>query len=218
MRAAVCWNQRDTGIGQVGETLVGHLDDLSPMLYPSSFQFGIPGYPKCGREVRRQWLDALESEQRLFTAEAFRRSPGKYCVRGELSAYVEFVEQDIRRAMPDGRSHLILCRNLVRTYFEEALQRAILDRMTDRLLPDGAMSYGLGEPVPMACSDSSPGRRGSESFAAARYRGVTGTLMGSRSILAAAARSPRRRARLPAHRTSSGSRPDGRCRPRAPHR
>jgi len=40
----VCWNQGDTGIGQVLETLVGHLDYLSAMLYPSSFQFGLPGY------------------------------------------------------------------------------------------------------------------------------------------------------------------------------
>ena len=40
----VCWNQGDTGIGQVVETLMGHLDYLSPMLYPSSFQHGIPGY------------------------------------------------------------------------------------------------------------------------------------------------------------------------------
>jgi hypothetical protein len=40
----VCWNKGDTGIGQTLETLVAHLDYLSPMLYPSSFQFGIPGY------------------------------------------------------------------------------------------------------------------------------------------------------------------------------
>jgi hypothetical protein len=40
----VCWNLDDTGIGQVLETLVPHLDYVSPMLYPSSFQVGIPGY------------------------------------------------------------------------------------------------------------------------------------------------------------------------------
>lgn len=40
----VCWNQGDTGIGQTLETLLAHVDYLSPMLYPSSFQFGIPGY------------------------------------------------------------------------------------------------------------------------------------------------------------------------------
>jgi hypothetical protein len=40
----VCWNPDDTGIGQVLEGLAPHLDYVSPMLYPSSFQFGIPGY------------------------------------------------------------------------------------------------------------------------------------------------------------------------------
>jgi hypothetical protein len=40
----VCWNLDDTGVGQTLEALVAHLDYVSPMLYPSSFQFGIPGY------------------------------------------------------------------------------------------------------------------------------------------------------------------------------
>ncbi len=40
----VCWNLDDTGIGQELEKLAPELDYLSPMLYPSSFQFGIPGY------------------------------------------------------------------------------------------------------------------------------------------------------------------------------
>jgi hypothetical protein len=40
----VCWNPGDTGIGQALETLVSHLDYVSPMLYPSAYQFGIPGY------------------------------------------------------------------------------------------------------------------------------------------------------------------------------
>ena len=41
----ICWNLDDTGIGQRLETLMAQLDYVSPMLYPSSFQFGIPGYP-----------------------------------------------------------------------------------------------------------------------------------------------------------------------------
>jgi hypothetical protein len=40
----VCWNVDDTGVGQVLKTLAHELDYVSPMLYPSSFQFGIPGY------------------------------------------------------------------------------------------------------------------------------------------------------------------------------
>jgi hypothetical protein len=40
----VCWNENDTGIGQRLEELLPLVDYLSPMLYPSGFQFGIPGY------------------------------------------------------------------------------------------------------------------------------------------------------------------------------
>jgi len=40
----VCWNLNDTWIGQKLEDLVSNLDYLSPMLYPSGFQYGIPGY------------------------------------------------------------------------------------------------------------------------------------------------------------------------------
>lgn len=40
----VSWNTNDTFIGQQLEDLILLVDYLSPMLYPSGFQFGIPGY------------------------------------------------------------------------------------------------------------------------------------------------------------------------------
>ncbi len=40
----VLWNTNDTGIGQQLEDIVKIADYLSPMLYPSCFQCGIPGY------------------------------------------------------------------------------------------------------------------------------------------------------------------------------
>jgi len=40
----VLWNLNDTKIGQRLEDLASVLEYLSPMLYPSGFQFGIPGY------------------------------------------------------------------------------------------------------------------------------------------------------------------------------
>jgi hypothetical protein len=40
----VCWNFNDTNIGQTLEGVAPHIDYLSPMLYPSGFQYGIPGY------------------------------------------------------------------------------------------------------------------------------------------------------------------------------
>jgi hypothetical protein len=40
----VCWNPDDTRIGQQLERIADVVDYISPMLYPSSFQFGIPGH------------------------------------------------------------------------------------------------------------------------------------------------------------------------------
>jgi hypothetical protein len=40
----VCWNTGDTHIGQQLEDIVSLVDYVSPMLYPSSFQYGIPGF------------------------------------------------------------------------------------------------------------------------------------------------------------------------------
>jgi hypothetical protein len=40
----VNWNFNDTDIGQKLEEIIPYLDYISPMLYPSGFQYGIPGY------------------------------------------------------------------------------------------------------------------------------------------------------------------------------
>jgi hypothetical protein len=40
----VCWNPDDTRIGQQLERIADVVDYISPMLYPSSFQHGIPGF------------------------------------------------------------------------------------------------------------------------------------------------------------------------------
>jgi hypothetical protein len=41
----VMWNRDDTHIGQRLEELAQVVDYISPMLYPSCFKYGIPGYP-----------------------------------------------------------------------------------------------------------------------------------------------------------------------------
>jgi hypothetical protein len=40
----VCWNHNDTSIGQRLEGMAALVDYISPMLYPSGFHYGIPGY------------------------------------------------------------------------------------------------------------------------------------------------------------------------------
>ncbi len=92
----VLWNQNDTGIGQRLADLAPLLDYLSPMLYPSGFQYGIPGYRESmlhpyeivnlslrNAQMRtrlpavrfRPWLQAFRDyafDRRPFTADEIR--------------------------------------------------------------------------------------------------------------------------------------------------
>lgn len=76
--------------------------------------------------------------------------------RDALREGVQFVEQDVCQAMPNGRFDLILCRNVVLTYFEVALQREILQRMTARLVPSGALVRGRTEAIPAGVCGLAP--------------------------------------------------------------
>ena len=58
------------------------------------------------------------------------------------------MQQDVREINPTETFDLVLCRNLVFTYFEEGLQRSTLDRMRAVLKPDGALVIGIHERLP----------------------------------------------------------------------
>ena len=76
-----------------------------------------------------------------------RRGPF-FCLAGEFRRDVEFELQDIRETMPDGPFDVVLCRNLAFTYFDEALQRRILDRLRERVSPGGFLVLGSHEVLP----------------------------------------------------------------------
>jgi hypothetical protein len=63
-----CWNTDDTHIGQRLEDLSPLVDYVSPMLYPSGFQFGIPG---CSNPVSRPYDIVYRSLE-----QALRRTGG----------------------------------------------------------------------------------------------------------------------------------------------
>jgi len=80
--------------------------------------------------------------------QAFKESAEGYCLKDGFSRQITYLNQDIRREMPDGVFHLILCRYLVFTYFDEALQRETLERVLTRLVPGGALVLGTMERLP----------------------------------------------------------------------
>jgi chemotaxis protein methyltransferase CheR len=80
--------------------------------------------------------------------QAFRESEGLFCLNPEFQAPVDFQLQDIEERMPDGLFDVILCRNLVFTYFAEALQTKILAGIASRLAAGGVLVLGKHETLP----------------------------------------------------------------------
>jgi chemotaxis protein methyltransferase CheR len=80
-------------------------------------------------------------------AAAFEARGELWCVRPEFRD-VEFLRQDLRAEMPEGPFDLVLCRNVVATYYAPAVQREIMMRIADRLRPGGALVLGVHEALP----------------------------------------------------------------------
>lgn len=79
---------------------------------------------------------------------AFVQSNNRYCLKPEHQTCVEFLSHDVRNAAPDGPFDLILCRNLVFTYFEYSMQRELLSHLYQALHPDGELIIGADESLP----------------------------------------------------------------------
>ena len=95
-------------------------------------------YPSsCLKDLPREWVE-----------KAFLLSAQGLCLRERYREPVTFREEDIRVVAPSERLHLILCRNLAFTYFDEELQRVALDRIKGTLLPGGGLVIGATESLP----------------------------------------------------------------------
>ena len=97
------------------------------------------------KDFPHEWLDI-----------AFRKTGSQFCIRDEFRHGIEFLRQDVREELPPGMFHLVLCRHVVFTYFDERLQVKILERMIDRLLPGGVLVTGKQEPLPCAHPQLAP--------------------------------------------------------------
>jgi chemotaxis protein methyltransferase CheR len=78
-------------------------------------------------------------------AAAFTRSGALYQLKPEYREGIDFLRQDIRTETPPGVFELVLCRHLAFTYFEEGLQREVLDRLLHQLAPGGFLVTGKQE-------------------------------------------------------------------------
>jgi len=83
-----------------------------------------------------------------WRADTFVRQKDGYLLKEVVKEYVHFINLDIRKEAPSGRFHLILCRNLVFTYFDQQLQRSVLIRLADKLETGGVLISGIHEKLP----------------------------------------------------------------------
>ena len=72
----------------------------------------------------------------------------EHCLVPELRAVPTFQAQDLRAELPEGPFHLVLCRNVAFTYFAPPLQREVLARLMERLVPGGLLVIGAHESLP----------------------------------------------------------------------
>ncbi|WP_455208883.1 CheR family methyltransferase [Kaarinaea lacus] len=79
---------------------------------------------------------------------AFDKRDDLYCLKPEYRHNVQFLQQDVREAIPAGPFDLVLCRNLAFTYFDEPLQQQILDQISHVLRDRGVLVLGIHESLP----------------------------------------------------------------------
>jgi chemotaxis protein methyltransferase CheR len=97
--------------------------------------------------ARRAWYSesSLRDLPSSWKERVFSVAGDELCLDERFKVGVDFRFQDVREARPEGCFDLVLCRNLVFTYFEPPLQRAIQSKLADCLVPGGALVVGARE-------------------------------------------------------------------------
>ncbi len=92
----VLWNADDTAIGQKIENIAPIADYVSPMLYPSAFQFGIPGYANPVQHPREVVFLSLEKARQRTGLPAVRFRPWLQAFRDYAFDKTPFRGEQIR--------------------------------------------------------------------------------------------------------------------------
>lgn len=122
----VCWNLNDTSIGQTLESIAPHLDYLSPMLYPSGFRYGIPGYRIPTTHPYEIVYLSLKKAQERTGLSSFRFRPWLQAFRDYAFDRRFFEEREIRdqiNGVERFGSHGWLLWNPQNNYSREGLKR-----------------------------------------------------------------------------------------------
>jgi len=91
---------------------------------------------------------SLRDMPKELISQVFLKNNNEYKLKEEFKAGVKFAKQNIREQMPQSKFDIVLCRNLVFTYFKEEIQSIILSKITDRIKQNGFLIIGAHESLP----------------------------------------------------------------------
>jgi len=102
------------------------------------------------KALPEEWINTVFSQQE-----------DAFCLDSRLCKKVTFIEQDVRYSLPTDVFHIIFCRNLAFTYFDNTLQLEVLENIRNCLVDGGALIIGGHESLPKGYSGfcQSPGQR-----------------------------------------------------------
>jgi len=106
-----------------------------------------PGMIRRALDARYEF-SSLKDLPESWRNQVFTREKDTYCIKPEYKRDIKFVEQDIRQEQPKGHFDLVLCRNLVFTYHDDALQRQLLRRIVGAMHGGAALVLGAHEHLP----------------------------------------------------------------------
>jgi chemotaxis protein methyltransferase CheR len=79
---------------------------------------------------------------------AFEQGGGRLTIRQPFREAIIWCCQDVRQTQPASSFDLVLCRNLVFTYYEPSLQLELARRLAGAVCPGGALVIGAHEALP----------------------------------------------------------------------
>jgi chemotaxis protein methyltransferase CheR len=94
----------------------------------------------------------LEELPERWRSTAFEETSDGWRLKSQYRKNVTLRQHDLRDPPPDGPFDVVLCRNLAFTYFDDALQRATVERLRGAVAEGGALVLGRHEALPAGAS------------------------------------------------------------------
>jgi len=103
---------------------------------------------KKGRYPAGSLKELTQDEIDAFFQKTHRTDDEEYKIIDKLKQYITFEQRDIKKSLPDQVFDIILCRNLVFTYFSKEKQRQFLEQLMPHMAAHGFLIIGSNEKLP----------------------------------------------------------------------